>query len=518
MLSNHDLFKPIFVALLLTIKLVTGGGAAGSSLSYHLHEFSSASYPVDITLFETSSRIGGRTTTVNALDDPRYPAELGASIFVKINHILYESAKRFNLHTIEPSLDTSNSSVSHSYWSIGVWQGNYFVYRQIGSSWSWLWDAAQLLWSYGLAPIKTQRLMKDRVGRFLKMYDAPVYPFQSLTEVVAQLGLLESTAMTGAQLLKAEGVGEKFANEIIQASTRVNYGQNLGVIHGLETMVCMATDGAMSVEGGNWQIFDNMVYASRATVKLNTTVKEVTRVEGGGYAVRSTEILLENPTQQEVVEERFDTVVLASPYQFSHVTFTPPLDNPPDEIPYVTLCVTLLTSPHRLHFMQENPNDVPEMVLTTLPEGMDLGSERGKNSTGGTWFWSVSTLKIIQMDNGKQQYLYKIFSPEPMRITHLIELFGSYLWCSGRNVGRDEPMGNMCKEHVSWSYEKVWHAYPYELPRLTFQDIRLEGAEEGGGKGVWYTSGIESFISTMETSALMGKNVARLIVDELQKA
>ena len=32
---------------------------------------------------------------------------------------------------------------------------------------------------------------------------------------------------------------------------------------------------------------------------------------------------------------------------------------------------------------------------------------------------------------------------------------------------------------------------------------------------LWYTSGIEGFISTMETSSLMGSNVARLIVDGL---
>ena len=30
---------------------------------------------------------------------------------------------------------------------------------------------------------------------------------------------------------------------------------------------------------------------------------------------------------------------------------------------------------------------------------------------------------------------------------------------------------------------------------------------------MWYTSGIESFISTMETSSLMGMNVARLVND-----
>ena len=34
---------------------------------------------------------------------------------------------------------------------------------------------------------------------------------------------------------------------------------------------------------------------------------------------------------------------------------------------------------------------------------------------------------------------------------------------------------------------------------------------------MWYTSGIESFISTMETSSLMGMNVARLVADGWKK-
>lgn len=42
---------------------------------------------------------------------------------------------------------------------------------------------------------------------------------------------------------------------------------------------------------------------------------------------------------------------------------------------------------------------------------------------------------------------------------------------------------------------------------MTFEDPELS-------KGFYYTSGMESFISTMETSALMGKNVAQLIMDD----
>jgi prenylcysteine oxidase / farnesylcysteine lyase len=42
---------------------------------------------------------------------------------------------------------------------------------------------------------------------------------------------------------------------------------------------------------------------------------------------------------------------------------------------------------------------------------------------------------------------------------------------------------------------------------VTFEDPEL-------AKGLYYTSGMESFISTMETSALMGMNVARLVMDD----
>ena len=61
----------------------------------------------------------------------------------------------------------------------------------------------------------------------------------------------------------------------------------------------------------------------------------------------------------------------------------------------------------------------------------------------------------------------------------------------------------------------MWNSYPYLPPRLTFEDIRLDPGNFGGG--LWYTSGIESFISTMETSSLMGMNVAKLVVDHWDK-
>ena len=487
--------------------------------------------PIDITLFDIASRIGGRTTTVDALDDPRYPTELGASIFVEVNQILYKAAQDFNLST-----DALKSShVKGSQYSLGVWDGESFVLRMAatedgGNSW---WDLAKLVWRYGLAPYRTQQLMKSTTGRFFRFYDE-LFPFSSLNEAAARVGLVDFTASTGKEVLKQGGVSDKYSTEIVQASTRVNYGQNLGGIHGLEALVCMATDGAMAVEGGNWQIFDRMLNASEADVRLNTKVTGVKRLDSGTYTIQTTEPSEKSRLEAQLKQE-FDAIVLAAPHQFSDIKFTPSLRHVPDEIPYVKLHVTLFTTPYCLspsffNFDSSASGEVPEMVLTTLPEGMDLGARMGKHGVGPAGFWSVNLLRTID-HNGTTQYLYKVFSPERLNATWMSDLLGleekahsngppkaqstaSSAKCPKvansklvANHEDDNSIDQISKEHITWSYEKVWDSYPYELPRQTFERIKLD-------KNVWYTSGIESFISTMETSALMGKNVAKLIVDE----
>jgi prenylcysteine oxidase / farnesylcysteine lyase len=489
---------------------IIGAGAAGSSTAYHLQQFAAnKAISLDITIFESSSLIGGRTTTINALDDPQYPAELGASIFASVNYILVNATKDFELNTVNPGATRPKETK----YEIGIWDGWEFVYKATSDEFSWM-DMAKLLWRYGLAPIRTQRLMKSTVAKFLKMYDEPLFPWKSLTEVAMRVGLLDTTATTGQQFLKINSVGENFAREIIQASTRVNYGQNLGLIHGLETMVCMATEGAMAVDGGNWKIFDGMVKRSQAQVKLNTSVEGIVRLEESGYELALSGTGRHSAYSTDKQMNVFETVVIAAPLQYSGITVSPALPQSPDEIPYVTLFVTLLTSPHRLSpkffssssspFSDQDFESVPEMVITTLPAHLDLGST--PRGVGPTNFWSVSTLRAVDV-KGSTQYLYKIFSPQPLNATFLSRLLDFPL---DQKANHDnEAIKDVAKEQISWSYEKKWHSYPYEYPRVTFEELNLDG------KGLWYTSGMESFISTMETSALMGKNVARLIVDEL---
>lgn len=453
---------------------IIGAGSGGASTAYYLNRFKHPCSRVNITVYERSSYVGGRSTTVDVYGDPTEPVELGASIFVEVNKNLVSAAREFGLATqaFKPKIkDLPNT--------LGVYDGKDWVFMGSESGW---WTTAKILWKYGLAPIRTQQLVKKTVGAFLKMYDEPHFPFKDLSQTAYNLDLTEATASTGEQFLQANGITGPFGTDIVQASTRVNYAQNIDEIHGLESLVCMSTDGAMSIQGGNWQIFDGMLKASEAKLLLNTSVSNVYRQSDGRYAVNA--LSSSYPTGIDLAI--YDTVILAAPLQFAKLSLTPAPINPPPEISYVNLHVTLFTSPRKLKPQAFNlDNGVPTTILTTTP----------KTNASPPPFYSISTLRSLTNPTTHQrEYLYKIFSPAPIPSSWLHSIL--------------TPLHASPHPPISWIYEKVWQSYPYLPPRITFEDVQLD--EEGK---VWYTSGIESFISTMETSSLMGMNVARLIAD-----
>ncbi|KAJ5960535.1 Prenylcysteine oxidase [Penicillium vulpinum] len=472
---------------------IIGAGAGGSFAAYQLRKLADeTNIPVNITVYERESYIGGRSTTVNVFDDPAYPIELGASIFVQINYNLVNASRDLGL-TVN---NADHARPRETEEIIGIWDGSQFVFT-LKNSYSW-WNISRLFWRYGLAPLRTQNLVKNVVGKFLRLYEEPLFPFSSLTEAAIAADLINATASSGNVFLQANNIDSLFAREIIQASTRVNYGQNLQLIHGLESVVCMATDGAVSIQGGNWRIFDGALSASGANIKMNTTATEISRNNDGTVRVSS------KPNEHEV----FDEVVIAGPLQYSGISISPPLEYTPDEIPYVNLHVTLFSSPHRLssRFFGLKENDrAPETILTTLPEGLDLGSN--PDGVGPIDFWSISTLRIVDHpEDSQQHYVYKIFSPKRPTAEFIAQILG----LESETMGSDATIRDLLTSDISWFHEKLWNPYPLEYPRVTFEKALL-------APGVWYTGGIESFISTMETSALMGRNVATLMFQSWQK-
>lgn len=130
--------------------------------------------------------------TVNALDNPLEPVELGASIFIKLNHILWNATQEFGLPTKKPGAGEGGL--------LAVWDGDRIVYQQDETSWGW-WNLAKLFWKYGMAPYRTQKLMKSTIGKFTNLYKAPFFPFRSLTQRAFELELAQITGQTGEQFL-----------------------------------------------------------------------------------------------------------------------------------------------------------------------------------------------------------------------------------------------------------------------------------------------------------------------------
>lgn len=151
---------------------------------------------INVTVFERNSYVGGRTTTVNAYGNPLEPVELGASIFVEVNAILKNVSHLFDLHPKDSDTEPE---------ILGIWNGKTFVYTQRDGGWKY-WDIAKLLWKYGLAPIRTQRLTKSVVGKFLKLYEFPFFPFRSLSDRALDLDLTSVTSQTGEQFLAGNSV------------------------------------------------------------------------------------------------------------------------------------------------------------------------------------------------------------------------------------------------------------------------------------------------------------------------
>ena len=92
---------------------------------------------------------------------------------------------------------------------------------------------------------------------------------------------------------------------------KVNYAQNLNQIQALEALVCVFAGNSegLSIVGGNWRIFNEMIIASGAKLQLETRVNGVEQIERNG---KTKWRVYSNDDEEE--SEVFDGVVLASPY------------------------------------------------------------------------------------------------------------------------------------------------------------------------------------------------------------
>ncbi|KAF7320038.1 Prenylcysteine lyase [Mycena kentingensis (nom. inval.)] len=436
---------------------IIGAGAGGSSAAFWISKAKERSdLDLDsVDVYEKEDWIGGRSTVVYPYGNNSYPAvELGASIFISANKNLWRSTDEFNL-TRRDFRDESDG--------MGIWDGNEMLFTANGGWWS-IWDNIKALWRYGFySPRRAQAVVQEMVAKFLTLYGSETPKWTNITELSAALEWEELVASTTADFFKAQGVSEQFIGELVEASTRVNYGQNVDQIHALEGTVSLAPAGASAVDGGNFQIFEQFLNRSGANVYLNTPVQSITPDGAGNWVIASSR-----------GSETYTGVILAAPWHSTNIQLPSAIAESIPKQPYVHLHVTHLSttratvSPEALGLPPSTK--MPAMLLTV------------RKGNAEPEFNSLSYHGKISED----EWVVKIFS-------------------KGRI--EDERLSQLFEGQVGWIHRKEWDAYPVLPPTTTFPDVKLS-------PGLYYVNSFEPFISTMETETLSSRNIVDLLLQE----
>lgn len=247
------------------------------------------------------------------------------------------------------------------------------------------------------------------------------------------LELTDEISTTGSQLLDKYKVSTRFQRELINGWTRRDFSQNLGQISGLATMTSPDDGGDMTIEGGHWTLFEEMINASKAKLNLNTTAFGARKMDWGGWILASQPAERGNDPQDGDYQE-FDSVVLAAPFQSSNLEIKGgQLAYIPDEVEYSPIHVTLFKSRRKLSRSYFRHNDeVPETMLTTLgsDEYNGLFQTTGVEGVGRVGFYSITSVKrLARLDVASgvivEEFLYKIVSPGTIKDDQIYDLLGA---------------------------------------------------------------------------------------------
>ncbi|KAG0184841.1 hypothetical protein DFQ28_010354 [Apophysomyces sp. BC1034] len=341
-----------------TINGIEGGGAAGTSAAFWLHN----TLPdTEITIYDDQPLLGGRSRVVPIKDNASLGwIEQGASIFVEANYNLMNATERFGLKRVR----MVDSFLKRG---LGVWDGQQFLFEESG--WGW-WDTVKALWRYGLAPVRFKRLLQATLTNFFTVYE-PDSTFYGIPDVIEQLGLSALINSSARDYLSQQGIGERFVLEIIQTATRANYGQDVDVLHAFGALVSMAADGAWSVQDGNYQMFESFAKQSGAFLHLGTVVEEVrnvTKADAEGRLETRYEVDADDGTQGV-----YDVVIVASPLRAGSSPRMPfPVTKHYRE--YHTVHVALIAGFPNPAYFGRTADTMPSAIITTgSPLVLDTG-------------------------------------------------------------------------------------------------------------------------------------------------
>ena len=191
-------------------------------------------------------------------------------------------------------------------------------------------------------------------------------PFDSPAKLAAAFDLAELPHILATDYMETQGVSGRFVDDLVAAALRVNYGNTPDRVHAFISLISMAGEGASSVVGGNRQIFERMVAASGAELRLETAVSTLTKLDADG-ASRPKWLV----STADGRRDAFDAVIVAAPLQSTGIGIAnsrAAMQVPLVDYVYlhVTLVVTSAPQPRGSAFGFDDDRKLPATILSTF--------------------------------------------------------------------------------------------------------------------------------------------------------
>jgi hypothetical protein len=257
---------------------------------------------------------------------------------------------------------------------------------------------------YGAANDNTER----EVIAFRERRMGITVPFKNLGEALGKAALGGHAEQLAEHWLEERGIGEGYQREVLNSWVRARYAQNLGTISAFGAL--SAVDHADSVGVDVAALWAAMAEKSGAILRLGAEVRGIEKGSWGGWYVNST---------SSPLLERYDAVVIATPWGLSPFTQSLEQQLKPEDIPrnvsHVDQHITLFSSMWEISNDQFRGVDtVPGLILTTPGsyEYKNISGYTGRDGLGQASFWVLSRIGEAYRDKEWREYSYKIISAD----------------------------------------------------------------------------------------------------------
>jgi Prenylcysteine lyase/NAD(P)-binding Rossmann-like domain len=510
---------------------VIGAGISGSFVSHYLSEYDThcQATGIDVYYDDSSSSQGSRVSSFK-LPDGRI-VELGASILHSKFHAVIDLIRKANLTIAKPMSTGRNETNLRGGLGIYDHEGSWSLKENSEFSVSF-----RLALRYGWDLLKIQRTCKKTIAKFdglapMLFSNEPDTFFASPEEIWARFNLdkvvhasfdslLDKLSISNSSKWWLPGSGS-LRRELLEAVNLNNYNQNnsqMNALTGLGTFSAITTK-LFSIEGGNDQLITaafDLAHQDRKSAcrsdksDLQMVNRRVTTIVGkidGMYLYSGSDIV-----------GQYDMVVLATPIQFSNISFLVPsqfdsavlqpmpLGNLIDahgEVPdnheghsyfsdpvatrrYMQVVTTIVwdAALNASVFHAEDESMLPKTILMTVA---------GKAKIQGIF-------TVSQLGND----VYKVFSDEPLSTDQLFGLFGKtashYVKVWGGQHGGATP-----------DYEGNGDATPF----LIYDGAAGLWGHTNSGAMYYPVAMEQSALASMEMAAIGAKATAKLIAKRL---